>query len=305
MKLFSCLLPVVILSSASALLPPPPPSEVDDMMEYGTVTNPASESSYVITPAPSIPSSYIAPPPPSETEMAFQSFLQIGYASNYDYKGMVTASSLCKHGDLNYVLGTDYALSNGMILAPQLAYTDIYGGSLNDDNQTDFQLGVKDELFPNLTVQYSYNLSHGGFAGEYAKYSGEAHSFTQSLEFSVNYKFGISGYFAGMDAFYSFQGLKGWWLAGVVGYDYEINEKWNARLSGGISASWSYWQTSGANQIHIKLQTDYKVNDEWKVTPFLSANWLCDSGLKMNSRAGEQVFRPFTIMAGVQMNFQF
>lgn len=303
MKLTPVLLTLAMIGSASAILPPPPPSEVDAAMEDSSAPSPllsppTDSGSYTSL-------SLIPPPPPSETETVFESHFQIGYVSNYDYKGMVVSSALCRQGDNTYAAGMDYSLSNGMILDAGLLYTDIFGGRLNADNQTDFSLGLKDELFPNLNLRYGYNLTHGGFVGEYAKYMGEAHSVTQSFDFSVDYKFGISGYFAGVDFLYSFQGLTGWWLSGKFGYEYEFTEKLNLRLTTGLSASWSYWQTEGANQIFIQAQLAYKMDDNWTVSPFVSTNWLCQSGLKMNSRAGEHIFRPFTLMAGAQIGYQF
>lgn len=309
MKLTSYLLSMTLLGSlgsASAILPPPPPSEVDAAMENDTISPPSPVSAFESSPSlMGSPAVLIPPPPPSETENAFESFLKVGYSSNYDYKGMVVSSALCKQGDVSYALGTNYALSNGMILASGIQYTDIYGGALNADNETLFTLGLKDEVLPNLHVQYGYSLTHGGFAGEYARFMGEAHSVTQAFDLSLHYKFGISGYFAGLETSYSFQGLTGWWLGGVFGYEYEVNEKLNLRLTAGTSASWSYWQTSGANQINVRLQADYHLADNWVITPMVSTHWLCNSGLKMNSRAGEHLFRLFTVMAGVQVSYQF
>lgn len=308
MKLTPYLLSIALLGSVSAILPPPPPAEVEAAMENDSIAPPSPVSAFESassSPYVESPSSLIPPPPPSETENAFESYLKVGYSSNYDYKGMVTSSGLCKQGDTFYALGTNYALSNGMILVSGIQYTDIYGGALNADNETLFTLGLKDEVLPNLNVQYGYSLTHGGFAGEYARFMGEAHSVTQAFDLSVHYKFGISGYFAGLETSYSFQGLTGWWLSGVFGYDYEVNEKLNLRLTAGTSASWSYWQTSGANQVNVRLQADYRLTDNWMLTPMISTHWLCNSGLKMNSRAGEHLFRPFTVMAGVQVSYQF
>lgn len=307
MKKTLFLLPFLLfaLAPASALIPPPPPAAVEAAMgneSEDCLDTPETDTASLGN-AASL--NLVAPPPPSETETPWASFAKAGYSSNYDYKGMVVPAALCRHGEMNYALGTDYSLSNGMILTSALNYADLFGGALNAKNETRFSLGLKDEILPDLTLYYGYGLVHGGIAGQYARLAGAAHSLVQEFNFSAYYRFGISGWFAGLETSYSFQGLTGWWLTGVVGYKYEFSETFHALLTGSASSSWSYWPADGCNQVSVKLEMPYTLHDSWTLTPFLSSNWLGRAGLKMNSQSGEPVFRPFTLMAGASVTYTF
>lgn len=308
MKLLQLVLPLAFMGSVSAIVLPPPPEEVDAGMigaeeesdSYGLNT---SFENVSLNQGP--PANYIAPPPPEETDSAWKSFLGAGYASHYDYEGMVAGNILCKEGVMTLKGGTEYILSNGMALAGTLDYAEIFSGFLKDDDQARMKLSLKDELFPNLYVDYGYRLIHGGIPGVYAKARGASHSLSQQFDFSARYDFVPEGYFAGFNISYAFQGITGWWFGAYAGYQYDFDDHFSAVFTTSISASSSYWETGGMNQVSFNVDLPYTIADEWTIGPFVSFHWLGKPGLKMNSLAGERVMRPFTVMAGVNVTWEF
>lgn len=135
------------------------------------------------TAAPVVPLS--VPPAPK----VFSGALNVGYSSNYDFRGLVLSTSDGENMT-PISLDTRYKVSRTTDITADFGYKAIWDKDIVQDNEFDFNLGVENKLNNYVTARLGYGLFQGGLPGIISQAEGN-HSVSQ--EFNGGFRYDING----------------------------------------------------------------------------------------------------------------
>lgn len=232
--------------------------------------------------------------------------LLVGYASNYDFRGIIPQAD--NDGMNNALLGMSYKINEKTDLVGSLGYKANWDKP-NEfiQNESTLNLGLSTHCTQNLTSYIGYRLMHGGLAGAAARDSGAAHSITQELAAGLRYDIpGVKGLYVAQNVSYAFNGLTGWWFDTSVGYERAITAKLKYALTGTLNAASSYFPQGvgcgGWQSAVLRLALPYQMN-KVVIEPYVSANWLGSAGIK-NFGHGDQ-YKNMGWIGGVNVSYEF
>ncbi len=274
--------------------------------------------------------------------------LESGYQSNYTYRGLVASHSIFE-GDsvIPSNIDVEYKLCDINSIVGNIGYTAITSGHhyFGDrdlpgaKDQSNFMLGwQRKDWVKGLSTTLSYNITHGGFPGMWAKLmNGKSHSLTQEFGLDIRYNL-CEKWHAGVYTSYSFEGVTGWWFMPYVGYSTAVCPYADLNVTAGMSATASYFngnhrrssyselindqlqtwdvvdprgfQKNGAQAYWIKFEMPIKfckTNDAWKLTPFVSFNWAGNAVTDNNKRIdkSDRIYKNFGVVAGASISYTF
>lgn len=309
-----------------ALTPPPPPAEVEASLGSSSYRSHA-DSDLIEAAANPDPSSVIIvdktgasdarqafdlgptpPPPPSDfTDAALESVLSIDVSTYYFEKDLVPTRTLCKSGALSYSYTGTYATDSGIYLLGNLSYTsllDKVADNLHDP--LTLSLGIRDEVIPNLFVSATYGLHYGGISGLYAHdINGQGDSIVQDIKLSLEYNFLPSAFFAGIDLIPSFYGITGTYVHAKVGYNYEFAPYFHMIASTGTTVNLGYWAPSGLLSYFVDISFPFVYSDNIVIRPYVQMNILGEAGRRLNDQASSPLFRSFSAIFGLKLEWSF
>ncbi len=255
----------------------------------------------------------VAPLMAPSAPKAFSGALNVGYSSNYDYRGLVLSSSDGENVT-PISLDTRYKVSRATDITADFGYKAIWDKDVVQDNEFDFNLGVENKLNNYLTGRVGYGLFQGGLPGVFSKLEGN-HSVNQEFNAGLRYDvngIGKDGLFLAANAHYSFEGVTGWWFDGTVGYKKQLTERLAGVLSGTVWATSSYFDSkmpmmsNGAQSYSLNLQLPYAVTKNVTFSPFVSAIWSGNGASKDgNDIYGSRAIKEFTVAAGATLSYAF
>lgn len=273
--------------------------------------------------------------PVMETAKSLSGQVYAGYASNYTCRGLVASHDLVG-GDSVIPVGANmtYQWNDANAVVGSASYTSIVSGhkalgrtDVDFQNETNLNLGWenKDGLLKNLSTTLGWNLIHGGLLGNFAKYNysdainngpvnnRNAHSVAQEFYLNLNYDLN-KNWFVGMTTSYGFQGMTGWWFQPYVGYKTTVCPAADLVVTGGMSATASYFDSksaimaNGSQSWWIKAEMPIKVGvKNLALVPFVSFNWIGNGAIKANKyfKDGDKPFKNFGVVAGANLVYSF
>lgn len=243
--------------------------------------------------------------------------LSVGYASQYEYRGMALHSSYAQSGGMIFEAQGHYTPVESLA-APliSLTYRDMQvGGS---EGQTNFVLGQQFLTTSSENKKFSlfklgYQLTNGGIGGMMTGWrkgellneaNGTLHEIMASYSTYASLSHG--GYFSEYTAGYSFSGLTGWSLSAALGYTCPIYKEIYATCALTANWSFSYWSnTSGLDSIGLLLTSPCPLAPDKVLTPFLQLNWGGRGAKLLNSEVGTAFVKNFALIAGMKFSWEF
>ena len=259
------------------------------------------------TAAPVVPLS--VPPAPK----VFSGALNVGYSSNYDFRGLVLSTSDGENMT-PISLDTRYKVSRTTDITADFGYKAIWDKDIVQDNEFDFNLGVENKLNNYVIARLGYGLFQGGLPGIISQAEGN-HSVSQ--EFNGGFRYDINGigqdgWFVGANAHYSFSGMTGWWFDASVGYKKHLTQRLSGIISGTYWSTASYFDaktpgmSNGSQSYSLNLQLPYSVTKNLTFSPFVSAIWSGNGARKDGSELyGSRAIKDFTVAAGAMLSYSF
>lgn len=284
----------------------------------------------------------VCPPPTCAPvkESPWKVTLETGYQSNYTYRGLVASHSIFE-GDsvIPSNIDVEYKLCDINSIVGNLGYTAITSGHhyFGDrdlpgaKDQSNLMIGWKHkDWVKGLSTTLSYNITHGGFPGMWAKLMDrKSHSLTQEIGLDIRYDL-CEKWYGGVYTSYTFEGVTGWWFMPYLGYKTALCPYADLDITAGMSATANYFngrhhheardpyvisdprgfQNNGAQAYWIKVAVPIKfckTNDAWKLTPFVSFNWAGDAVIDNNKRVdkGDRIYKNFGVVAGAAISYTF
>lgn len=240
----------------------------------------------------------------------------VGYATMYDYRGMITAHSIATGavfsvgGDVTTPIG-----DTGLNIRLDAHYKVITDGILRHKNEVLISPQVEKEVFPNLTAFVGFNYIYGGLPGLVASSHGNSPAIC-SFDFGARYVDPGHGYFAQFDVEAAFAGNNGWRMNLDVGKTWANIYKNRVDLVASTGLGYAfrgYWSkgVQGIDNYHIKIASPIKITnvDDAKgprVIPFILFSLGGSAQKDFKHRyGGRQVTPNFSAEFGVLGQYAF
>lgn len=267
-------------------------------------------------------------------EKPFSALLSTGYSSNYVSRGLVFQNSGTNNVIPLEAVGA-YQLNNKYSIIGGLKYQWMTENGFEHDrvgiaDESTAILGISRKLSNWTTVALSYQFVNGGLPGSLNTHQGptsgfpafehtrtEEHSF--ALDLHHEFGKGLDGFFWDSRTQYTFRWESGWWFTNTLGYKYDVNKAVSVIFSGTWNVTAGYFNrnalnANGTQGISLNVEVPWKATDHLTISPFLGTVWLGNGGMAANHRAGTeknptrqstQVYRNFTLVAGVGLSYSF
>jgi len=283
----------------------------------GAVVAPA----FAGTPAAPAPAPVAPAKAPAINGDAFSGKVFAGVVNQYSEKGLVLTNPYTED-EMGVIggVGAKYKTSYGFDLVGAYAAQSFEldtKGLADTARQQDLWLGVSKDFTSLFSSEIGWHMTKGGLPGFVSVLDSnfnEGNDMFQEIYTSstVNLEdaLGLPGVFYKLGTGHSFDETSGHWFGNTIGVKREINSQLDAIVSVAANYSTDYWASgiSGWDAVVLKLETPYKVNDNFSVVPFVSTNWGAHSAQSLNSLvpAGfSPVFENFAIVTGLYGTYNF
>ncbi len=260
-----------------------------------------------------------------EKPCALSGNIGLGYASKYASRGLVLQDAdtdnvfpmqavgqfaLCKKnalvGGISY---TRFASNDSAIKNPK--------GSLSDEGSGIIEFA---HHFSDRTVLAAgYQFVHGGLPGSFNYHGkGEQRDFpmfdsnrSEEHSFVVDFHHEFcNGFFWDSRVQYVVRWTDGWWFANTIGYKRQLCEKAELVASATWHASVNYFDSHLANSngtqgYSLQLAVPTMVAEHVRVTPYVGVNFIGNGAEAANDKAGTDIYRDVTFVAGVGASYVF
>ncbi len=258
---------------------------------------------------------------------AFSGSVGVGYDTKYISRGMALQESDSDHV-IPMELLAQYKLNDQNAIIGGISYTRFITNNWTLSNpayMSDEGTGLIEfahHFTKNTVVAAGYQFVHGGIPGSF-NYHGngdvrdfpmfdsnrsEEHSFV--VDFHHDFGKGLEGLFWDTRVQYAFRWTDGWWFTNTLGYKHELTKKADLVVSATWHSSYHYFDshtanTNGTQGYSFQLSVPTMVTEHVRITPHVGLNLIGNGAEAANDRAGADIYRDVTFVAGVGASYVF
>ena len=255
------------------------------------------------------------------TQNPFAGSVSAGYSSNYVSRGLVLAGA-SNDNAIPVSVDGQFALGNQYSIVAGIKYTELIDNGFKHSRRDGVSdegtgiFGLRRDWCNGLTTTLSYQYVNGGIINVFHPADGRGRdifnshkSEEHSVVFDINYdltKAGLKGAFWASRVQYAARWDSGWWFTNTLGYKFDLCSRASAVVSATWDVSAGYFDAksinaNGTQGVSLNLDIPIKVCDCVTVKPFVGTVWSGNGA----HRAGNDMYRNFTVVGGVSATYVF